>query len=302
MRKLAVLGLLAATVGWSAPASAEVVEFAIQEQGPAFGGESFGRTGAYERIDAVAHIRIDPNSERGKKIVDLDKATRNEDGMVEFATEVFILRPADPAKSNGTLLYEVPNRGRNLSFLLLNLGSSVGVPTSAADAGDGFLMKQGYTIVWSGWQDDVADEAINAEFPIAGGVTGMSREEYIFDKSDPVVTGALSYPAADLDPAKASLTVRQRSTDPRSTAPGLSFRYVSEFEIEITRPETVDASAIYEFIYPAKDARVMGLGFHRDLGCRVVPARQSRARRRDPAVRRRAHDRSRDLAVGPLPA
>ena len=259
--RIAAACLLGTAIGWAAPASAEVVKFSIQNQGPVFGDTTFGNVGAYERIDAVAHIAIDPESPRAQKIVDIDRAPRNEAGLVEFATEVHILRPLKPARANGILLHEVPNRGRNLSFLLMNLGTGVDVPEKSGDAGDGYLMKQGYTIVWSGWQDDVADHAINAEFPVAEGVTGLSREEFIFDNTDPVVKGNLSYPAADLDPAKAILTVRQRATDPRSTAPGLSFKYLSEWEIEITRPEALDAGAIYEFVYPAKDARVTGLAF-----------------------------------------
>lgn len=242
-------------------ASADVVRFEILNQGPAFEGATFGDTGAYERIDAIAHLAIDPASPRGQKIVDLDKAPRNADGLVEFSTDVFILRPADAAKSNGVLFYEVPNRGRNLSFLLMNLSSGVGVPEKADEAGDGFLMKNGYTVVWSGWQADVDEASINASFPIAEGVTGLSRDEFIFGKTDPVIAGQLSYPAADTDPAKATLTVRQRTTDPRSTAPGLSFRYLSDTEIEITRPEVLDAGAIYEFVYPAKDAKPTGLAF-----------------------------------------
>ena len=258
---IAAACLLGAAIGWAAPASPEVVKFSIQNQGPVFGDMTFGRVGAYERIDAVAHIAIDPESPRAQRIVDIDMAPRNEEGLVEFATEVHILRPVDPAKANGILFYEVPNRGRNLSFLLMNLGSGTGVPEKSGDAGDGYLMNQGYTIVWSGWQDDVADTAINAEFPVAEGVTGLSREEFIFDNTDPVMKGSLSYPAADLDPANATLTVRQRATDPRSTAPGLSFKYLSEWEIEITRPAALDAGAIYELVYPAKDARVTGLAF-----------------------------------------
>lgn len=259
--RLAIGHLLAGSAMWALPAAAEVERFEILSQGPAFEGATFGDTGAYQRIDAIAHLTIDPTSPRGTKIVDLDKAPRNADGLVEFSTEVSILRPAEPSKGNGTLFYEVPNRGRNLSFLLMNLSGGTGVPETAADAGDGLLMKRGYTIVWSGWQTEVDSEKLNATFPVAEGIVGTSREEFVFNKSDPVVTGKLSYPAADLDPASATLTVRQRATDPRSTAPGLSFKYLSETEIEITRPEELDAGAIYEFVYQAKDPKPMGLAF-----------------------------------------
>ena len=71
----------------------------------------------------------------------------------------------------------------------------------------------------------------------------------------------MSYQAADLTPGKASLTVRQREKDPRATPPGLSWRTIDATHIEITRPPGFDRGAIYEFVYPAKDPEVMGIGF-----------------------------------------
>jgi hypothetical protein len=73
--------------------------------------------------------------------------------------------------------------------------------------------------------------------------------------------GSLTYPAADLDPAHAKLTVRQREADSRATPPGLSFAFDGPNKIVITRPTGFDAGAIYELIYSAKDSKVMGLGF-----------------------------------------
>lgn len=244
-------------------AQARVTDFQIQESsGPVFDGKDFGNAGAYERIDAIATFAVDPKSARAANIVDIDKAPLNADGEVEFSTEVSILRPLDAAKRSSTLLYEVPNRGRNLSFLMLNRGSSVKVPSSSEEAGDGFLMSRGLTIVWSGWQTHLADEdLLNLNLPILEGVTGSSREEFIFDKAAEVSSGKLTYPAADLDPAKATLTVRAKESDERQTPEGLSFKYLSPTEIEITRPASADAGAIYEFIYPAKDAVPAGLAF-----------------------------------------
>src|SRR5205085_8929931 len=75
------------------------------------------------------------------------------------------------------------------------------------------------------------------------------------------VVAPLSYPAADLDPAHAKLTVRQREADPRVTPAGLEFKFDGPNKITIKRPESFDAGAIYELIYEAKDPKVMGLGF-----------------------------------------
>ena len=263
MKKFSVmLACGAITVLLVAPDShAKVERFEVLETGPAFEGREFGEVGGYERIDAIAHFAIDPDSERGEMIVDLEHAPVGEDGLVRYSTEVFILRPANNSKGSGVLLYDVPNRGRVLSFILMERAEGTTPPETAGSAGDGFLMEKGYTIVWSGWQTGLADEAIELTVPTLEGVTGQSREEIVFDEAGTTGTLQLTYPAASTDPGDSSLSVRQNPTDPRSTAPGLGFRFVTESEVEIMRPEGLDAGAIYEFIYSATDSLPTGLGF-----------------------------------------
>ncbi|KXF75561.1 hypothetical protein ATN84_19625 [Paramesorhizobium deserti] len=259
--RLVGVAILAVSATGSA-ADAKIIDFRILETiSPAFEGTAFGKAGAYERIDAVAEFAIDPKSERGQKIVDLDKAPVDAMGMVRFSTEVTILRPVDATKSQGVLLYEVPNRGRNLSFTLMNLSDTSSLPKTVEDLGDAYLMKEGYTVVWSGWQTGIPEDLVNLSLPKLSDVTGLSREEFVFDKAEPVSVAKLTYPAADFDPKKATLSVRLRAEEPRAVAPGLSFRYLSPTSIEITRPQGLDAGAIFEFTYPAKDAVPAGLAF-----------------------------------------
>jgi hypothetical protein len=92
-------------------------------------------------------------------------------------------------------------------------------------------------------------------------VTGFAREDFVFDHVDNPASATLSYPAADLDPAHAKISVRQREADPRATPAGLEAKFEGPTKISIRRPEGFDAGAIYEFIYTAKDPKVMGLGF-----------------------------------------
>ena len=250
--------LLAATV-LPGTADARVTGFQIQSASPAFEGAAFADTGTYERIDAIATIAVDPDAPANAGIADLDKAPRNARGEVEFTTEVFILRPADAAKQSPVLFYEVPNRGRNLSFTLLNRSAGTGVPAKAEDAGDGFLMNRGSTVVWSGWQFDAPEAGINITLPKLPGVTGMSREQMIFDKPGETGKIPLTYPAADLDPSKATLTVRATPDAAPAAPEGLTFKYVSNTEIEITRPAGLDSGAIYDFVYPAEGAVPAGL-------------------------------------------
>ncbi|MCG5481708.1 MAG: hypothetical protein KK478_22175, partial [Ensifer alkalisoli] len=240
---------------------ARVTGFEVKATGPAFEGKTFGSVGAYKRIDAIASFAVDSKSPRVAGIVDIDEAPVNGSGEVVFRAEVSMLVPADPARRSPFLLYEVPNRGRNLSFMLLNRSGTTDVPATAADAGDGFLLDRGDTIVWSGWQTHLPDNLLNMELPTLDGITGESREQFIFDEPGAVSSAVLTYAAADLDPSKARLTVRARESDQPEQKAGLSFRYLGPTEIEITRPADMDAGAIYEFIYPAKDAVPAGLAF-----------------------------------------
>ena len=82
-------------------------------------GAAFGGAGAYERVTGVARGEVDPGDPRNAGIVNLDRAPRNARGCVEYETDFYLLRPVDPAKGNGKILFEVNNRGRKLLFPFL---------------------------------------------------------------------------------------------------------------------------------------------------------------------------------------
>ena len=130
---------------------AELQSFAILHREPFAEGAAFGATGPYEKIIGVARFAIDPAHVRNRGIVDLPLAPRNSDGKVEFEADVFILAPKDLAKGNRALLYDVNNRGNKLALRMFNNAPGINNPTTRADAGNGFLFQQGYTVVWSGW-------------------------------------------------------------------------------------------------------------------------------------------------------
>jgi hypothetical protein len=122
--------------------------------------------------------------------------------------------------------------------------------------------------LWSGWQGDIAlsgdGTRIGTRFPVAknadgSAITGTSRDEFVFDNTTDPVTAKLSYPAADTDPTKAILRVKNRQTDPWTTL--TTFSYVDASTVTIDRPADKEAGAIYELIYTAKDPVVMGIGF-----------------------------------------
>ena len=260
-----IAGIIALGSGLASPCVAKVVKFEIvRVESPAFEGRTFGEVGTYDRIVARATIAVLPDNPHNTIIVDLDRAPRNAQGLVEAVTDVEILRPTIAAKGNRRLFYEVLNRGGKLGLTLFNDNPAVINDLSkATDAGNGFLMNRGYTLVWSGWQGDIAPGGGRMTFtpPVVPGVTGLAREEFIFDHSENPASATLSYPAADLDPTHARSSVRQREADPRATPSGLEVKFESPTRISITRPEGFDAGAIYEFIYTARDPKVMGLGF-----------------------------------------
>jgi hypothetical protein len=257
--------LVAGIAGLASPAAAKLVKFEIvRVESPAFEGRNFGSVGTYDRIIARATIAVAPDDPRNKIIVDLERAPRNAQGLVEAMTDVEILRPTIAANGNRRLFYEALNRGNKLGLALFNdQAPSVNDLAKAADAGNGFLMNRGYTVVWSGWQGDVAPGGGRMTFspPVVSEVSGLAREDFIFDHTDNPASAALSYPAADLDPAHVKISVRQREADLRATPAGLAVKFESPSKISISRPEGFDAGAIYEFIYTAKDPKVMGLGF-----------------------------------------
>ena len=243
-----------------------------ERESPVFGGTEFGTLGPYERLHGTVFGELDPTHPLNAGILNLDRAARNAHGNVEYRTDFRILKPLDVDRGNGCLVYDVPNRGNQPIMPRLNGAPDGGHPH---DAGTGFLMRRGFTVVWSGWQGDVppGNDRLTARFPIIPGITGMVREEFIAentgllgdnniqDLSEERFVGTLVYPFAD--PNGATLTVRQREADPRVTPAGLAWRLVDDRHVEVTRPTApgFDRGAIYEFIYRARDPIVMGIGF-----------------------------------------
>ena len=262
--------LFAFILGLTAPAEAEITRIVItRTQSPTFDGLSFGEVGQYEKLAGRAFGEVDPNDPRNALIVDIGLAPRNARGRVEYSTDVFILRPVDPARGNHRVFFEINNRGSLLSFGRMNDAATGGNdPTTAADAGIGFLMRQGYTIVLSGWDATVAAGAGRqtisvpiAKNPDGSSIVGPALEEFAFDNAT-TMTGSLTYPAATLDRSLASLSVRVHYRDPAGVIPASGWEYVNDRTIRLLPLGTSFAqSNLYEFTYQARDPGVAGLGF-----------------------------------------
>ncbi|MCB2059643.1 MAG: alpha/beta hydrolase domain-containing protein [Novosphingobium sp.] len=265
MNKILALALgLAAPQSATADEAAQLVRLEITSRSVAYEGRSFGDRGPYEKLTAIAHMRIDPLHPENKRIVDLPLAPRDADGLVEYDIDVIILRPQDPAKARRVLLYDVVNRGIK-TLALFNMSSMAEMMADPLGEGDALLMRQGFTMVWSGWQSDLAGEGmIAARFPTVSDhgqpVTGRVSTEMIFDDTTSNRI-TLPYPATSRDQAAARLTVQALTGSPAKTIEASSWSYADDLHVTLQRPADMDAGAIYRFEYIAKDPTVTGLGF-----------------------------------------
>jgi hypothetical protein len=99
---LSAIIIAAGVIGLSNPSAAKVIKFEIvRVESPAFEGRSFGAVGTYDRIVARATIAVKPDDAHNTIIVDLDRAPRNAQGLVEAVTDVEILRPTNAASGTG---------------------------------------------------------------------------------------------------------------------------------------------------------------------------------------------------------
>jgi hypothetical protein len=245
--------------------AATIEKLEIVTRKHAFGGAAFASVGDYEMVIAVAHMKVDPKHPANRRIVDLSGAA-DADGWARYQTDVVIARPRSAEKASGVLLVEIVNRGRKLMLGLINEGALQA--DTAAQAGNGWLMRQGHTLVWVGWQGDIpldrSGQKVGMTLPVVTNrgapVTGTSLEEQIFDSSDAMGTMLLSYPAATPDATRAELSVRATPGAAATVLAPETWRYKSATEIELKRPSAFDAGAIYHFKYEARDPRPMGLG------------------------------------------
>jgi hypothetical protein len=255
-----------------APVEAKIVKIQVTKvESPTFADTSFGKTGSYEKIVGRAYGEVDPKDPRNAVIVDIANAPRNARGMVEYDTDFAILKPVNLANGNHRLWFEINNRGNMPGYPLMNDARVANNdPATAADAGNGYLMRQGYTILEAGW--DATAPAGGGRFtihvpvaknPDGSSIVGPSLEEFVVDDAK-TMRGRLTYPAATIDKAKAVLTVRTRYEDAPVPVPAEDWQYTDDTgkAIELLPKGTpFKQGSLYELVYQAKDPLVGGLGF-----------------------------------------
>ena len=251
-------------------AQARITEINVLQVEPFAENAAFGKTGLYERVWGVAKGELDPADPRNKPIVNIDKAPRNSNGKVPYEVEWFMLRPADASRGNHKLLFEVTNRGRK--FLMnwvmdapMQAVGAVNNPVTEIDAGNALFFRQGWTMVWSGWDPDApkSNSGMAMKSPVVPNVERMIRDELVNGTRAPQgATFRLAYEAVTMDTGKAKLTMRRNEKDSRVEVPAGSWEFVTAQEIRLLPAQTRPApGTLYELQYTAKNPKVLGIGF-----------------------------------------
>ena len=254
-----------------------ITELEITKRSNFASGESFGDVGAYELLEGTAHYAVDPSHPRNQGITDLDLAPRNAAGLVEFSADFAMLQPANIERGNRRILFDVVNRGRKTA-LSLNSVPTANDPTSPLEAGNGYLMRRGYTVVWGGWQADVpptpgligmhAPEAIGPQGPLNGRIMCQfqcNEPTNVFLLAD---RQHLPNPAVYPEEAEATLTARDLPNSPATAVERdqWSFVRVEDADLEpqhshIYMPSGFEPGKIYQLVYTTTGSRIVGLGF-----------------------------------------
>lgn len=241
---------------------------------PAFGGREFGSAGSYELMYGRVFGEVDPTDPQNALIVNLDRAPRNAQGLVEYSSEIRILKPIDMTRGNQTLFYDILNRG-NLRALNLHTGwNGVHDPAEEANLGDAFLLENGYTVVWSGWQGDVQPGGgrMTADIPIATNPDGSPIRRWIMSEFQARRRGAARAARVDYPPVEESKPDARlyRLANPHAT-PEVLPRGPWSFGAcdgsgaadnhAVCLPTDLSSNFIYHLVYEAQDPIVMGIGF-----------------------------------------
>jgi hypothetical protein len=246
--KITTFALAACLLSVSASAEVVRVEVTSQQDIPEYG---------YVQITGKVRFAVDPKDPRNAVIADIDKAPKNAEGKVEFSSDILAYRPKNGI-GNGVALVDVVNRGNTTAFRLNR--------ASGADRiGDGFLMKQGFTIICIGWEFDVAarNAVIRIDVPVAtengAAISGTVHAAFTPDRRDVAytMTDVAAYPPVDVDDPNARLTVRNGLSATFETIPRSDWKIAGNV---VTMQKAFEPGRNYEISYRAANPPVSGLG------------------------------------------
>ena len=250
------------------PLGAEVVRIEVNSRADILPEKSFGSVGGFEKLAGKIYFAVDPRNTANQIITDIDKAPQNSSGKVEFSSDFYMIKPKDMSRGNGTVLYEVSNRGNKGMLGYFNRATVNNLdPKAEADFGDGFLLAQGFTLLWVGWQFDAPsrDGMLRVYVPSArekdgSPIRGLVRSDFsTTQKTSEVALPDPTYSIADSKDAANTLMVRDSVEAPRRVVPRDQWDFTADGK-NIHMAAGFEPSKIYEVIYRSQDPPVAGLG------------------------------------------
>lgn len=269
------------------------IRYELSEPRPVADGKSFGDAGPYERVTGRVHLAWDRADVAALPIVDGERAQVGSDGRVHATAEVGVVRPCDPERFSGTLLYDSGNRGNKRALQYFNDAVGSNDPMHPEHFGNGFLMRRGVTMLWLAWQGDVlpGNHRLTLDLPVAldddgQPLQGLVRTEYVARQPGvrciPLSGFAVtrSHPTVSMNPADASLTRRRYAGSVRQTIDPSRWRFAA-IETGSDDPDSEAATFqgalvasdrhlfvddaflpgwIYEIVYRGHSPLVLGLG------------------------------------------
>lgn len=260
------------------PLHARVTRVEITSRANVLNSKTFADAGAYERITGRVYFSLPVANPHNLRIVDLGNAVNLKNGEVEFSADFVAVRPKDASKGSGSLLLEVPNRGRPRILSLVDGGDQ----DLKSDAGDAWLLRNGYTVVSLGWQWDAdGPDALRLFAPVAKEngktITGLLRGDLMPSTVMPEIPlghlilgqiGGIEYPVATPNDPRNVLTVRDSREAPRTIIPRSDWQFGHTVDGKLTPSNRhihlnggFQPGKIYEYVYVVADPVVAGVGF-----------------------------------------
>jgi hypothetical protein len=261
-----------------APLHARVLRVDVASRTTVLNGKQFGNSGAYERITGRVYFSLPVANAHNQRIVDLHNAVNLKNGEVEFSSDFVAVRPKDAHLGNGSMLLEVPNRGNAHILALVDGGDE----ELAHDAGDAWLLRNGYTIVSLGWQWDAqAPGQLRFFAPIAKEngktITGLLRGDLMLSAAVAEIPlghlmeghlGGVEYPVASPEDPRNVLTVRDSREAQRTVIPRAEWQFAHTVDGKLVPSDRFihlqggfQPGRIYEYVYVVANPVVAGGGF-----------------------------------------
>jgi hypothetical protein len=260
------------------PLHARVLRVGVASRTTVLSGKEFGNAGAYERITGRIYFSLPVANAHNQRIVDLRNAANLKNGEVEFSSDFVAVRPKDVHLGNGSMLLEVPNRGNARILSLVDGGDE----NLARDAGDAWLLRNGYTIVSLGWQWDAqAPGQLRFFAPSAKEtgktITGLLRGDLMLSAATSEIPlghlmeghlGGVEYPVAVPDDPRNVLSVRNSREGERTVIPRTEWQFAHTVDGKLAPSDRFihlqggfQPGKIYEYVYVVADPLVAGGGF-----------------------------------------